>query len=182
MKTTVFAALAAICMLVGGGCQLDDGADQDFGAEALAWKNARVVEEINGGVPILISVATGDGVVLMSNEGWSHGKHSSAHASHWAFYMTLPSQLREGEVYHVSRRDGTLYLSAFFGDDMWYLDPTQPSEGTVKVREVRSDAIVAELDINAIALWAGSGPHELQKWRKPVARAGSQTFEFRRIP
>jgi hypothetical protein len=172
--------LLAAASCLASGCSYI-GPDQEHFASAEYWNAADVSARQWTGqsqMAEMISVSGGEHTLLLTSDGYSRGKRSSAHASHWFVFLTLPREVKEGQTYDVSREAGTLHLDAFAGYDPWCIDPDRPAGGSVHIREVRGKAIVADLRVRLTAVSADSNVPVEERRRLEVTREG--VFEFRR--
>jgi hypothetical protein len=128
------------------------------------------------------SVQPGAHTVLVSSKGYTRGKRSSAHAGHFTFWFTLPEKLEAGQSFSVTQDDGTLNMTAFAGYSFWYLDRQQPAQGTVSIRSVTKDTIVADVHVHATAVYDKPKQAEDQRRREPQDRIGTFEFTRRSIP
>jgi hypothetical protein len=125
-----------------------------------------------------IRVTPGTSTVLMTEDGLSHGRTSSAHASHDAVFMTVPSSLVEGQTYVVSSHDGTLHYEGFAGSTFWYVDPDRPAWAEIEVREIDTDSIKAHVHVELTVVNGSQGLPSPQRPHRPLSI--DKTLRFQR--
>jgi hypothetical protein len=153
-------------------------ADQEKVHEALFWTNAQIKA-----MPAFdpdtqrIEVVAGESIILMTNDGYTYGRMSTAHASHHAVFFSLPQNLGEGQTYNVSPSDSTLHYHGFAGYNSWYLDPDQPARATIQIKSISDDAIKAHVEYEMTRVCGSqfSPPEQRQRW--PLTKDKTVVFK-----
>lgn len=123
-------------------------------------------------------VVAGDAIVLELMDGYSHGRVSTAHGSHRAFFFELPGDLEFGQVIRCSADDGTLGFDAFAGAGSLCLDPDSPSEAIIEVQSVTPSSLRAKI---MVSLYAYSPQGAEMSEPQLVTHEGVYTFNRRKV-
>ncbi len=112
-------------------------------AEHIFWRDSDVVKS-----PTLLGeIIDGSHTVLMIYDGYSHGRRTTAHASHNKLFMLLPRQIAKGATYSCDPNEDTLYFWGFHGYDFSRIRNNGLADATsVTILRISDEEIVARVN------------------------------------
>lgn len=147
MKKWIFASLILIIIYLLAGC-----ADQVRFSDEYMWSNASVVNTSDSDNYQMYEVRYGDDAVFCLSWGCSHGRWTTAHASHDNVYLILNKEPEEGSTYTLAFEEQTLKYDGHHGYWFWMIDDTCPAKAMMTVKKITNRHIDADVDVHFTAI------------------------------
>jgi hypothetical protein len=171
----IFCTVGLVALL--SGCCPLIGPDQVRIQDYVFWKNADLVIQDMGGWD-LIEVGPGKHTILRIDEGWSHGRRTSAHGSSDKIYFVLPQNIQNGAIFTCTPQAGTFAYSGFAFRRLWIIQPAKPARAVVQIITIKSKSVHADVDVAFTAIGEDEENPETAEGRKVVCH-GKHVFRLR---